>query len=135
MLKEGKVKNWLVSSSFIFFFLFLFSPFPTFNIVKYSMLSNIACSVAQLCPTPCDPMDSSLPGSSYPWDFSSKNFGVGCHFLFWGIILTQGSNLHLLYWQADSLPLSHLRSPNIVVGVVYYNYQYLFNSMKNIFSR
>ena len=34
--------------------------------------------------------------------------GVGCHFLLQGILLTQGSNPHLLYllhWQADSLPL------------------------------
>ena len=32
-----------------------------------------------------------------------KNDGMGCHFLFQGIFLTQGSNLHLLcllHWQA-----------------------------------
>ena len=28
-----------------------------------------------------------------------------------GIFLIQGSNLRLLHWQADSLPLSHLGSP------------------------
>ena len=28
-----------------------------------------------------------------PWDFPSKNTGVGCHFLLQGIFLTQGSNL------------------------------------------
>ena len=28
-----------------------------------------------------------------------------------GILLTQGSNLHLLHWQADSLPLSNVESP------------------------
>ena len=36
---------------------------------------------------------------------------MDCHFLLLGIFLTQGSNLrllHLLYWQADSLPLHHL---------------------------
>ena len=32
----------------------------------------------------------------YPWEFSGKNTGVGCHFLLQGIFLTQGSNLHLL---------------------------------------
>ena len=40
-----------------------------------------------------------------------KNTGVGWHFLHQGIFPTQGSNpcfLHLLHWQADSLPLSHL---------------------------
>ena len=33
--------------------------------------------------------------------FSSKNTGVGCHFLLQGIFLTQGLNLcllHLLHW-------------------------------------
>ena len=42
-----------------------------------------------------------------PWDFPGKNTGVGCHALFQGIFLTQGSSLHLLgllNWQADSLP-------------------------------
>ena len=38
---------------------------------------------------------------------SSKNSGVGCHFLLQGIFPTQGSNLNLLNWQADSLSLSH----------------------------
>ena len=50
-----------------------------------------------------------------PWDFPSKNPGVGCHFLLQGIFLNQGSNLHflcLLHWQADSSPLSHQGSPN-----------------------
>ena len=45
-----------------------------------------------------------------PWDFPGKNTGVGSHFLF----LTQGSNwnlLHLLHWQAESLPPCHLGSP------------------------
>ena len=36
---------------------------------------------------------------------------MGCHFLFQGIFSTQGANLRLLHWQADSLPLSHVGSP------------------------
>jgi len=43
-----------------------------------------------------------------PQDFLGKNTGVGCHFLFQGIFLTQRSNLGLLLWQADSPLLSHL---------------------------
>ena len=43
------------------------------------------------------------------WDFPGKNTGVDCHFLLQGIFPTQGSNLHLLHWQAGSLPLSHHR--------------------------
>ena len=48
------------------------------------------------------------------WDFLDKNTGVGCHSLFQGIYPIQGSNqclLHLLYWQAGSLPQRHLESP------------------------
>ena len=44
------------------------------------------------------------------WDYASKTTGVGCHFLLQGIFLTQGLNLGLLHWQADSLPLSHQES-------------------------
>ena len=40
-----------------------------------------------------------------PWHFTGKNTGVGCHFLVQGIFPTQGSKLHLLHWQAASLPL------------------------------
>ena len=50
-----------------------------------------------------------------PWDFPGKNTAVGCHFLLQGIFPAQGSNLHLLHWQADSLPLSHQRSSSLCV--------------------
>ena len=45
---------------------------------------------------------------SCPWDSPGRNTGVGCHFLLQGIFPTQGLNLCLLRWQADSLPLGHL---------------------------
>ena len=41
-----------------------------------------------------------------PWDSPGQNTGVDCHFLIQGIFPTQGSNLSLLHWQADFLPLS-----------------------------
>ena len=46
-----------------------------------------------------------------PWDSPGKNIGVGYCALLWGIFLNQGVNpcrLHLLQWQAGSLPLGHL---------------------------
>ena len=46
-----------------------------------------------------------------PWDSQGKDTGVSCHFLLQGIFLTQGSNLGLLHWQADPLPLNHLEDP------------------------
>ena len=48
-------------------------------------------------------------------DFPGKNTGMGCHFLLQEVFPTQGLNLcllHLLHWQADSLPLCHLGSPS-----------------------
>ena len=44
-----------------------------------------------------------------PWDFPSRNTGMGCHYPFRGLFLIQVLNLHLLWllhWQADSLPLA-----------------------------
>ena len=41
----------------------------------------VLCLVAQSCPTLCDPMDYSLPGSSVHGDSPGKNTGVGCHAL------------------------------------------------------
>ena len=35
----------------------------------------------QSCPTLCNPIDGSPPGSPCPWDSPGKNTGVGCHFL------------------------------------------------------
>ena len=49
-----------------------------------------------------------------PWDSPGKITAVGCHFLLQGIFPTQGSNpclLHLLCWQAHSVPLWYLGSP------------------------
>ena len=61
-----------------------------------------------LCPTLCDPMDLSPPGSSVPGILQARILtGVGCCFLLQGIFPTQGSYphlLHLLHWQAGSLP-------------------------------
>ena len=39
-----------------------------------------AAKSLQLCPTLCDPIDGSSPGSC-PWNSPGKNTGVGCHFL------------------------------------------------------
>ena len=53
--------------------------------------------VAQLCPTLCDSMDYSPPGSSVRGDSPGKNIGVVCHDLLQGIFPTQGSNPGLPY--------------------------------------
>ena len=35
----------------------------------------------QSCPTLCDPIDGSPPGSAVPWDSPGKNTGVGWNLL------------------------------------------------------
>ena len=59
-----------------------------------------SCARAQLlqsCLTLCNPMDYP-PGSSVHGDFPGKSNGVGHHFLFQGIFLTQGSNQCLFFF-------------------------------------
>ena len=53
-----------------------------------------ACSVTLLCPTLCDPIDCSPPGSSVYGIFQART-RVDYHFLLQGIFLTQRSNPHL----------------------------------------
>ena len=69
-------------------------------------------SVAQLCPTLCDPMDCSLPGSSVHGIPQARiNTGVGCHSLLQGIFLTQGLNPGLLHCRWILYHWCHLGSP------------------------
>ena len=39
-----------------------------------------AAKSLQSCPTLCDPIDGTQPGSPHPWDSPGKSTGVGCHF-------------------------------------------------------
>ena len=62
-----------------------------------------------------------------PQHFPVKNTGGGCHALLEGLFLTQGLNphlLHLLYWQAGSLPLVPPEKPRF--SDIYFN-KYLFS--------
>ena len=45
-----------------------------------SWLQSAAAKSRQSCPTLCNPIDGSPPGS-HPWDSPGNNTGVGCHFL------------------------------------------------------
>ena len=61
--------------------------------------------VTKSCPTLCNPMDCSPPGSSAHGDSPGKNTRVGCHFLLPDIFLIQGLNpclLRFLHTLADS---------------------------------
>ena len=66
---------------------------------------NVLILVAKLCPTLSQPHGLQPVRPLFPWNFTSKNLRVGCHFLQQEIFSTQGSNPHLL--QEDSLLLSY----------------------------
>ena len=62
--------------------------------------------------------------------FPGQEYWSGLHFLHQGIIPTQGSDLHLLHWQADSLPgatFCSLLCPQHVLGC----HKYMFSEQMN----
>ena len=82
---------------------------------KLGFCQSAVYSVTPLCLTPCRPWTVALQ-APLSMAFSRQDTGVGSHVLLQGMFPTQGSNpslLHLLHWQADSLPLSHLESPSL----------------------
>ena len=75
--------------------------------------------VTRSCPTFCNPVYCSPPGSSVhgilqarilEWVAMSFSRGSSQPRIFLGYA---GLNLHLLHWQLDSFPLSHQGSPRI----------------------
>ena len=59
---------------------------------------------AQSCPTLCDRMDGSPPGSSVHGDTPGKNTRVSCHALLQGNLPNPGIEARSPTVQADSLP-------------------------------
>ena len=58
-----------------------FSPIHHFymNVILELVFTEVKVSVAQSCPTLCDPVDCSPAGSSVHGDSPGKNTGVSCH--------------------------------------------------------
>ena len=79
--------------------------------------------LVMMCLTPCDPLNCNLPGSFVRGIFQASNTGVGCHFLFQRIFLTQGSNLHFLYCKQCLYVMNHWGSPvNHICMGLFLNY-------------
>ena len=74
---------------------------------------------AQSCPTLCDPVDCSLPGTSVHGDSPGKSTGMGCHALLQGIFPAQWLNPGLLHCRQILYHLSHQGSPRILKWVAY----------------
>ena len=83
-----------------------------------------ACAHAQVCLTLCILMDCS-PQAPLSMGFSRQEY-LDCHLLLQGIFATQGLNSSLLHWLVDSLPLSHLGSPNDPIFIHYYELKSTF---------
>ena len=66
-------------------------------IMHYELPVRVCAQLLQSCPTLCNPIDYSPPGSSCPRDSPGKNTGVGCHTLLQHMFPTQGSNPCLLW--------------------------------------
>ena len=82
-----------------------------------SFHSNVLCLVTQSCPTLCDPMYCSPPGSSVHGDSPGKNTGVGCHALLQGDLPNPGIEPRSPALQQILYCLSHHGSPRILTGV------------------
>ena len=90
------------------------SQITTCSLYTCAHACAVLCSVAQSCLTLCDPMDCSPPGSSVHeilqariLEWVAKPFSRESSWLRdWSQV-----SCRLLYWQVDSLPLSHLGSP------------------------
>ena len=75
--------------------------------------NGTCCLASQLCPTLWDPWTAACQ-TPRSMEFSRQECWSGLLFPSPGDLLTQGSNSHLLHWQADSLMLGHQGSPLMV---------------------
>ena len=81
--------------------------------VGHDSATELTDWVTQSCPTLCDPMNINPPGSSVHGILQARILQWVAISSSRGIFLIQRWNpslLHLLHWQANSLPLSHLVS-------------------------
>ena len=99
----------------------MFMPSPHIYPLLFLPLSSesYVCLVAQSCPTLCDPMDCSPPGSSVHGNSPGKNTGVGSHVLLQRTFPTQGLNPVLLHCRWILYHLNHQGSPWILEWVAY----------------
>ena len=114
------------SSSQLVFYLEGYA-FPAFFLGVIS--SVLVVLVTKSCPTLCDPMDRSPPGSSAHGDSPGKSTGVSSHSLLQGIFLTQGLSLGLRHCRQIFLLLGATREVfctwNLNVGLSQGNLLYL----------
>ena len=81
------------------------------------------CLVTQSCPTLCNPMDCSPPGSTVHGDSPGTNIRVGCYALLQGIFPTEVLKPGLLHCRQIFLPSELLGKPinmfNILKNLIF----------------
>ena len=91
--------------------------FPTINL--YLSFSPCVLCCTSSCPTICDPVNCSPPGSSIHGESPVKNPGVCFHALLQGIFPSQGSNPSFPHCRRIIYCLSHQGSPRVLEWVAY----------------
>ena len=83
------------------------------SVLLVADLGRWMCSVAQSCPTLCDPKNCSPPGSSVHVISQARILEWAAFPSFRGSSRLRSNLclLYLLHWQVDSLPLCHQGSP------------------------
>ena len=92
---------------------FSLASFTNFTDFQRPQRTALHAQLLQSCPDSLRPYGLQPTRLLCSWDSPGKNARTGCYFLLQGIFLILRSNsclLCLLHWQADSLPLCHLRS-------------------------
>ena len=92
------------------------------NRVDFSYLHVCCAKSCQSCPTLCDPVDCSLPGSSIHGDSPGKNTGMSCYALLQGIFTMQGSNQGLPHCRQILYRLNHQGSAHLNNLTILYNF-------------
>ena len=75
----------------------------------------MCCLVAKSCLTPLPPPWTVAHQALLSMEFPRQEYWSGLPFPSPGDFLDPGIELHLLYWQADALLLSHQGSPILVL--------------------
>ena len=107
---------WLFSFLHVLFMSIFFMTIM-FQLNNYSWACNFSffvvvyccCLASKLCPILLQPHGLYPARVLCPWNFPSKNTGVGCHFLLQGIFLTL---------QVNSLPPNYQGSPFPVFTII-----------------
>ena len=83
--------TWELSNFCFYFFFSIMVHCKILNILIAGPKKDLlfACSVAQSCPTFCDPHGLWSTRFLCPWISPSNNTGVGCHFLHQGVFQTE----------------------------------------------